>query len=47
MDMTFEVLNGLTFGLEYLGRDEDIDESAVVLHFACFRAILWLGDYDK
>jgi hypothetical protein len=47
MDVTFEMINGLSFGLEYCGKDEDIDESAVILHFACFRAILWLADFDK
>lgn len=49
MEVTFDLINGLCFGIEYVGKDldQDIDESVVVVEFAFLRAIIWLGDYDE
>lgn len=48
MNVTFDLINGLCFGIEYVGKDldQDIDESVVILEFACLRAIIWTGDFD-
>lgn len=46
LGMTFEFVNGLVFGLEYCERDEDIDESAIVVHIGPARVVLWLGDFE-
>ncbi len=46
MDITFDIFNGLAFGIEYVGKSEedDIDESVIIVELLCFRAILWLND---
>lgn len=48
MNVTFDLINGLCFGIEYVGKnlDEDIDESVIIIEVACFRAIIWTGDFD-
>jgi hypothetical protein len=48
MSVSFDFINGLCFGIEYVGKnlDEGIDESVVILEFACIRAIIWTGDYE-
>lgn len=48
MDITFDLINGLQFGIEFIGKDEDegIDESVIIVDIACFRTIIWTGDYD-
>lgn len=48
MDITFDLINGLAFGIEYVGKDleQDIDESVIIVEFACVRCIIWTGDYD-
>lgn len=48
MDVTFETLHGLCFGIEYLAKDEsELDsESAIAIHFAIFRLMIWLGDNE-
>ena len=48
MNTTFELINGLCFGIEYVGKnlDDEIDESVVIIEFVCFRAIIWTGDYE-
>lgn len=48
MDMTLDIFNGLCFGIEYIGKDadDDIEESVIVIDFACIRCIIWLGDIE-
>ena len=48
MNVTFDLINGLCFGIEYVGKnlDEDIDESVIIVEFACLRAIIWTGDFE-
>ena len=48
MNITFDFINGLCFGIEYVGKNlnEDIDESVVIVEFACLRAIIWTGDNE-
>ncbi len=48
MDITFDLINGLAFGIEYVGKDTDegIDESVIIVDLACIRAIIWTGDFD-
>ena len=48
MDVTFDFINGLCFGIEYVGKnlDDEIDESVIIIEFACVRAIIWTGDYE-
>ena len=46
MNITFDLINGLCFGIEYVGKNLDIDESVVIVEFACFRAIIWIGDNE-
>jgi energy-converting hydrogenase Eha subunit F len=49
MDLTFEVINGLCFGIEYVSKDldEDLEESVIIIEIACFRWILWMGDCEE
>ena len=49
MDLTFELINGLSFGLEYIGKDADdgIEESAVMATVGPVRCIIWLGDREE
>lgn len=49
MDFTFEFINGITFGVEHIGRndEEGIDESAIVISFAFMRWVIWLCDFDE
>jgi hypothetical protein len=46
VDLTIDLINGLMFGIEYVGKDEEaeIESSAIFIDFACFRAIIWLND---
>lgn len=46
MDFTVDLINGLCFGIEYVGKDleAEIDESVIIVEFACFRCIIWTGD---
>lgn len=48
MDVTLDFINGLSFGIEYIGKDDEneVDESAVVIDVACVRCIIWLGDFE-
>lgn len=46
MDLTFEIFNGLCFGIEFVSKDDDIPESAIAVHFACIRMMIWLGDEE-
>lgn len=48
MNVTFDFINGLCFGIEYIGKDleEDIDESVIIVELAFVRAIIWTGDYE-
>lgn len=48
MEITFGFFNGFGLGIEYIGRNDDdgIDESVVIIDFACFRVIIWTGDFD-
>jgi hypothetical protein len=49
MGLTFEVINGLGFGLEHISKDleDEIDESVIVVTFLCFRWIIWLNDLEE
>lgn len=49
MDFTLDLINGMVFGIEFVSKnlDRDIDESCVIIEFACLRGILWLGDFDE
>lgn len=44
MEVTFDIINGLSFGLEYVAGIEgtDIPNPCIVVDFACFRWILEL-----
>lgn len=46
MEITFDIFNGIAFGIEYISKSEEdeIDESVIVVSILCFRAILWLND---
>lgn len=48
MNVTFDLINGLGFGIEYIGKnlEDGIDESAVVVTFAILRCIIWTGDFE-
>ena len=47
MNITFDLIHGLAFGIEYVSKDldQEIDESIIIIEFACVRAIFWTGDY--
>lgn len=51
MNISFHTINGLSFGIEYVARDEGedgeeaIDETCIVVDLACFRIIIGMGDY--
>lgn len=49
MEVTFDVFNGFGISIEYVGKDleEDIDESVVIIELACFRWIIWSGDFEE
>ncbi len=49
MNITLGLINGLCFGIEFIGRDKDeeIDESVVIIEFAFFRMIIWLNDFEE
>lgn len=49
MDVTFEIINGLTVGIGHLSKDseEDIPESAIAVSLFFLRFIIWLGDNDS
>lgn len=49
MDLTFGMINGLCFGIEYFGKDleEEAGESVVIISFACFQWIIWTGDFEE
>lgn len=42
MELTFDIINGLSFGIEYVSADpeDDLPNSCVIIDFACFRWIL-------
>lgn len=44
MDVTFDVINGLAFGLEYVSPapEADVPNACVIVDFACFRWIIEL-----
>ncbi|MBT9137492.1 MAG: hypothetical protein DDT31_00023 [Syntrophomonadaceae bacterium] len=44
MEVTFNFIYGLSFGLEYVAADEEVDilSPCVILDFACFRWIFEL-----
>ena len=44
MSISFEFINGLCFGIEAIGKDEDVPESAIIIHLAFIRFLFWLGD---
>lgn len=48
MDLTFDVFYGLGLSIEYVAKDLDaeIDETCVIIEVACFRWIIWTGDYE-
>ena len=48
MSITLDLIHGLCFGIEYIGKnlEEGLEESVVVIDFACFRTIIWTGDYE-
>lgn len=43
-----DVFHGFGLGIEYVGKnlDDDIDESVIIIEIACFRWIIWTGDYE-
>ena len=47
MTVDFDLINGLVFGIEYVGKDleAEIDESVIIVEIAVFRFIIGLGDY--
>lgn len=54
MTITFDFINGLCFGLQFVSKDtEDLDdpraitESVILIHFAFIECIIWLGDSDE
>lgn len=48
IDTTYEIVNGLCFGIEFLGKDpeEGIEESAIIVHLAFLRLMIWLCDNE-
>ncbi len=48
MDVTMDIFNGFGIGIEYVEKDldQDIEESVVIIELACFRWIIWTGDYE-
>lgn len=48
MDITFDTINGLCFGIEYVPADHEAEiyENVIMVEFACFRWIIWLGEAD-
>lgn len=42
MEITFDIINGLCFGIEYVPADADegLPNPCVIMEFACFRWIL-------
>ena len=49
MQVTFELIHGLCFGIEHVSKNDEemIDESVIILEIGFFRWLIWLGDYDS
>jgi hypothetical protein len=49
MYFSFDLINGLCFGIEFVGKDLDdgIDESVIIVEFAFFRMTIWLNDFEE
>lgn len=48
MSVTFDMIHGLAFGIEYVGKnlEDEIDETVVIVELGFIRAIIWTGDYE-
>ena len=44
MNIDFTLIYGLSFGLEYIPADEEIEFNTFVLDIACFRWVIELTD---
>lgn len=42
MDVTFHLINGLCFGIQYVSPDEELPNPMVVVEFAFFR---WIFEF--
>ena len=49
MYFSFDLINGLCFGIEFVGKnlDDGIDESVIIVDFAFFRMMIWLNDFEE